>query len=63
MDTKDTYKSQALELGVTFIGMQDTNIGPRPSFDAPVVGNFVLEDGETIEQALARKRKQFGVGQ
>jgi hypothetical protein len=55
------YTAQAKESGVTFNGMQDMGKGKSlPMFTDPQTKtSFLQQEGETLEQALNRKREQF----
>jgi len=48
-----------------YVGMQKTRLGPPfPLFGDPVTRTtFTLQAGETLGEALARKRWQFGIGE
>jgi len=59
------YESQAQVAGVIFEGMQERGrIGaPIPLFTDPLTTTtFSLNDGETVHDALMRKRQEFGIG-
>lgn len=65
MKTEEEYKIDAEKVGVHFLGMQKTRLGPPfPLFGDPVTRTtFTLQAGETLGEALARKRWQFGIGE
>ncbi|MFA5346498.1 MAG: hypothetical protein WC294_00005, partial [Methanoregula sp.] len=62
-DTPEFYKAEAERAGVKFNGIQQGvpgKVADFPFFTDPQTGTtFTTEPGETVEDALARKRKQF----
>ena len=61
--TEEDYQKQADALKITFNGMQERlNKPPLPMFTDNKTGTtFTLEEGESVRQALGRKRKEYKV--
>ena len=56
------WRKLARDHNVEYIGIQSTRSGWFPMFTDPVTRtSFTLSDGETLAEAIERKRKQFGV--
>ena len=57
-----THKQTAVRHKLIFNGMQQFPEGKKlPMFTSTEYGTFVVMEGETIEQAMERKEKQFRV--
>lgn len=55
------YPAMAEEAGVKFEGMQNGGENPYPLFTDPETkSTFTLKEGESVTDALKRKREQFG---
>lgn len=55
------YKQLAFRHNVTFNGMQDFRDGRKlPMFTHEQYGTFVVHEDETLEEAINRKRTQYG---
>jgi hypothetical protein len=55
------WQREAEKLGIKFAGMQNcgSDIPEFPVFQDNQTGSFCLGKGETVKQALERKRREF----
>ncbi len=60
MTKNKNYVKQAKALGVEYLGeMYSLKLGELPLFQHDSIGSFVIEPGETLEQAFKRAKLRY----